>query len=172
MTQQGTAGSIALPPQDPGSAGMKGSIQALLAENLGQYVECEFLIGTDAIARKCGILYAADSGYVVLYDETLQTYVVGDAFALRFVTIRPVVPATDVPPTLPEAAVRPETAVQPETAAPAPQATPAPAPQATPTPAPEPAPTPAPEPLSGVQLVNARAQSQAAFNYAKRKARI
>ena len=74
------------PMEDMDTEAMRGSMQEILADNLGQYVMCEFLIGTQGMSRKEGLLYAVNRGYVVLYDETAQTFVVCDIFSIKFVT--------------------------------------------------------------------------------------
>ena len=48
---------------------MIGSMQYILAENIGQFVVIEFLIGTEQIVRKQGMLYHVGRSYVTLYDE-------------------------------------------------------------------------------------------------------
>lgn len=65
---------------------MRGSMQQILSDNLGQYVMCEFLVGTQAMTRKEGILYSVGRSYVVLYEEVAQTFVVCDVFSIKFVT--------------------------------------------------------------------------------------
>ena len=47
---------------------------------------CEFLVGTQAMSRKEGILYAVGRSYVTLYEEASQNFVVCDIFSLKFVT--------------------------------------------------------------------------------------
>lgn len=74
------------PPQTFDSVGMQGSMQKILSENIGQYVVCEFLIGTQAMTTKEGILYSVGTSYVTLYEETTQTFVVCDFFSIKFVT--------------------------------------------------------------------------------------
>lgn len=159
-------GTLVVPPtQDFTSAGLQGSIQQTLAENLGRKVACEFWVGAENMETKSGILQYVNSGTIVLYDQPSGNSVICDAYSIKFVTMYP--QTQDVPDTSQEIAPKPDDATrQPATEAPqnggqeAPQ-TPAPA-----------VPTPAqPMQISGVQPVNARAQAQAAFNYAKRKAR-
>ena len=47
---------------------------------------CEFLVGTQAMTRKEGILYSVGRSYLTLYEETSQTFVVCDIFSVKFVT--------------------------------------------------------------------------------------
>lgn len=167
MTQQENAtniaqqGTLVVPPsQDFMSAALQGSIQQILAENLGKKVDCEFLVGVDTTETKSGILQYAGTGCIVLYDETSGNHIICDACSIKFVTLYP--PEQVGPGTSRETAPTPDDATrQPATEAPQSGAqgtrqTPAPA---------------QPMQISGAQPVNARARSQAAFNYAKRKAR-
>ena len=61
-------------------------MQQILSENLGQFVVIEFLIGTQAMTEKMGILYSVGRGFVVLYEELQNRYVVCDIFSIKFVT--------------------------------------------------------------------------------------
>ncbi len=64
---------------------MQGSIQQLLAENVGEYVVIEFLIGTERLMRKQGILYFVGRSYVTLYDDTIRNYIACDFSSIKFV---------------------------------------------------------------------------------------
>ena len=80
-------GGINTPPQqDFNTPAMQGSFQQVLSENLGQYVVVEFLIGTQNMVRKFGVLYAVGSSFLTLYEEESQTFVVCDMFSVKFVT--------------------------------------------------------------------------------------
>lgn len=63
-----------------------GSLQEALADNLGYYVEIDFLIGTNNIVTRSGILYAVGVNYVTLYQEEDDRYIVGDMYSIKFVT--------------------------------------------------------------------------------------
>ena len=63
---------------------MLGSVQKVLTNNIGQYVVMEFLIGTETIVRKQGILYFVGTGYVVLYDDVINNYIVCDLYSIKF----------------------------------------------------------------------------------------
>jgi len=79
--------SITTPPQqDFDTPAMEGSMQQFLSENLGNYVVIEFLIGTQTLTRKAGILYAVGTSVVTLYEELSQTFVTCDIFSVKFVT--------------------------------------------------------------------------------------
>lgn len=64
---------------------MRGSMQVILADNIGAYVVIEFLIGTERLMRKQGLLYFVGTSFVTLYDETLQNFIVCDIFSIKFV---------------------------------------------------------------------------------------
>lgn len=73
------------PPIDFNTEEMKGSMQKILSENVGEYVVIEFLIGTDRIMRKQGILYFVGTSYVTLYDDVVNNFIVCDIFSIKFV---------------------------------------------------------------------------------------
>lgn len=80
-------GGINTPPeQDFNTPAMQGSMQQVLSENLGEFVVVEFLIGTQTMERKEGILYAVGSSFLTLFDERTQTFAVCDMFSVKFVT--------------------------------------------------------------------------------------
>lgn len=62
-----------------------GSLQEALADNLGYFVEIDFLIGTNNIVTRSGILYAVGVNYVTLYQEEDDRYVVCDMYSIKFV---------------------------------------------------------------------------------------
>ena len=64
---------------------MMGSIQQILAENIGAYVVVEFLIGTDRITRKQGYLYHVGTSYITLYDDDNENFILCDIFSVKFV---------------------------------------------------------------------------------------
>lgn len=63
-----------------------GSLQAALRNNLGYFVVIEFLIGTDSLTEKEGILYSVGNNFVTLYEQETDRYIVCDLFSIRFVT--------------------------------------------------------------------------------------
>lgn len=80
-------GSINTPPvQDFNTPAMEGSMQQFLADNLGEYVIIEFLVGTQTLTSKAGVLYAVGSSVVTLFEEASQTFVTCDVFSVKFVT--------------------------------------------------------------------------------------
>ena len=77
-------GFVSPPQQNFNSPDMQGSVQKVLAENIGQYVVMEFLVGSDTIVRKQGILYFVGTGYVVLFDDVIGNYIVCDLYSIKF----------------------------------------------------------------------------------------
>lgn len=73
------------PQQDFNTEEMRGSMQNLLSDNLGEYVVIEFLIGTGLIVRKQGLLYSVGTSVVTLYDDEVNNYIVCDIFSVKFV---------------------------------------------------------------------------------------
>lgn len=74
-----------LPQEDFDSEEMRGSMQAILSQNIGNFVVIEFLIGTGAIVRKQGMLYLVGRSFVTLYDEPANNFIVCDIFSVKFV---------------------------------------------------------------------------------------
>ncbi len=72
------------PQQSFSSPDMEGSVQKVLTNNIGQYVVMEFLIGSDSIVRKQGILYFVGTSYVVLFDDVIGNYIVCDLYSIKF----------------------------------------------------------------------------------------
>lgn len=64
---------------------MRGSMQMILSENIGQFVVIEFLIGTQEIIRKQGMLYFVGRSFVTLYDEAVNNFIICDIFSVKFV---------------------------------------------------------------------------------------
>lgn len=64
---------------------MAGSIQKILAENIGNYVVVEFLIGTERMNRKQGYLYHVGTSYITLYDDENENFILCDIFSVKFV---------------------------------------------------------------------------------------
>ena len=66
--------------------GYTGSMQQILAQNTGNRVAIDFLVGTNNIVRKEGILYLVGVSYVVLYNNRDDTYTVCNLYSIEFVT--------------------------------------------------------------------------------------
>lgn len=73
------------PPINFDTEEMRGSMQNILSKNVGEYVVIEFLIGTEMIMRKQGILYYVGTSYVTLYDNQENNFIVCDIFSVKFV---------------------------------------------------------------------------------------
>lgn len=92
MNNLNEQGGINLPPESAASfdtAGMQGSMQQLLSENLGKFVLADFLVGVSNIVRRVGILYSVGRSFLVLYLETYHTFQVCDIFSLKFISFFP-----------------------------------------------------------------------------------
>ena len=78
--------SFEIPPQSSfDSEEMRGSIQQILAQNIGEYVVIEFLIGTERLMRKQGLLYYIGRNYVTLYDDVNNNFILCDIFSVKFI---------------------------------------------------------------------------------------
>lgn len=87
MTQTPANPSFNVPAEESfDTLGLQGSMQQILADNVGNYVAIEFLIGTQNLVLRQGLLYSVGAGFVVLYEEAQQIYQVCDVFAIKFVT--------------------------------------------------------------------------------------
>ena len=87
MSEMNTGGAFTVPPdQNFDTLGFQGSMQQVLQENVGNYVIVEFLIGTNNLISRQGILYNVSTQFLVLYDEIESRYVVCDIFSVKFVT--------------------------------------------------------------------------------------
>ncbi len=73
------------PQQSFDNKEMAGSLQRVLAQNIGEYVVIEFLIGTAQIVRKQGLMYNVATTFVVLFDDTVNNFIVCDIFSIKFV---------------------------------------------------------------------------------------
>lgn len=92
MNNLNEQGGINLPPESSmafETAGMQGSMQQLLSENLGKFVLADFLVGVSNIVRRVGILYSVGRSYLVLYLEEYHTFQVCDIFSLKFISFFP-----------------------------------------------------------------------------------
>ncbi len=72
------------PQQSFNTPDMVGSVQKVLTNNIGEYVVIEFLIGTENLVRKQGILYFVGTSYVVLFDDVVNNYIVCDLYSIKF----------------------------------------------------------------------------------------
>ncbi len=83
---QSNTGINTPPEQNFNTPAMEGSMQQFLNDNLGEYVVIEFLVGTQTLTQKAGVLYAVGTSVVTLYEEVSQTFITCDIFSVKFVT--------------------------------------------------------------------------------------
>ena len=62
-----------------------GSMQAMLAREIGAHIGVVFIIGTGQMIRSEGQLTEVGNNYIVVYQQDRGRYVVGDLNSLRFV---------------------------------------------------------------------------------------
>ncbi len=87
MSEMNTPQSFSVPPdQDFNTLGFQGSMQQVLQENVGKYVIVEFLIGTNGLTSRQGMLYYVGTQFLVLLDEFESRFIVCDIFSVKFVT--------------------------------------------------------------------------------------
>lgn len=92
MNDMNEQGGINLPTESAmtfDTAGMQGSMQQLLSENLGKFVLADFLVGVSNIVRRVGILYSVGRSFLVLYQEEFHVFQVCDIFSLKFISFFP-----------------------------------------------------------------------------------
>lgn len=73
-------------PSGIGFEAYSGSMQEILRDNIGKFVDIEFLIGSTSLQTRSGILYAVGTSYVVI--DQLPEKMVCDIYAIKFVTFR------------------------------------------------------------------------------------
>ena len=84
---QGESGIVSPPESAFNTEAFQGSMKQILSDNIGQFVVCEFIIGTGpTLTVKEGILYSVGRSFIVLYEELNRNYVVCDIFSIKFVT--------------------------------------------------------------------------------------
>ena len=87
MSEMNTGGAFTVPPdQNFDTLGFQGSMQQVLQENVGKYVIVEFLIGTNGLTSRQGMLYYVGTQFLVLLDEFESRFIVCDIFSVKFVT--------------------------------------------------------------------------------------
>lgn len=62
------------------------SIQEIISLSVGSYAVVEFLIGTQNIVRKEGVITAVGVSWLLLYDQANGTSTVCDMYSVKFVT--------------------------------------------------------------------------------------
>lgn len=86
MSETANSSFTTTPEQDFDTVAFQGSMQQVLQENIGSYVLVEFLIGSNSLETRQGILYSVASQFLVLFDDLNLRYVVCDIFSVKFVT--------------------------------------------------------------------------------------
>lgn len=64
----------------------QSSMQEIISLSVGSYAMVEFLIGTQNIVRKEGVITAVGVSWLQIYDEASGTTVVCDMYSVKFVT--------------------------------------------------------------------------------------
>jgi len=62
----------------------QASLRSLLARNVGYFVVCTFLVGTQQHVTWQGILHTVGSDYFVLYQPDFERYISCDLYSLKF----------------------------------------------------------------------------------------
>ncbi|WP_298022050.1 hypothetical protein [uncultured Dysosmobacter sp.] len=63
----------------------RGSLKAMLARNLGNYVVATFLVGTTGTVSWEGILFDVGNDFVTIYQEPRDRYIVIDIYSLKYI---------------------------------------------------------------------------------------
>ncbi|WP_298031391.1 hypothetical protein [uncultured Dysosmobacter sp.] len=63
----------------------RGSLKAMLARNVGNYVVATFLVGTQGTVAWEGILYDVGNDFVTIYQEARERYIVIDIYSLKYI---------------------------------------------------------------------------------------
>ena len=66
------------------SEAYKGSLNAMLSQNIGTYIVATFLVGTQSMVSWEGILYEVGNNYLTIYQEGRDRYIVADIYSLKF----------------------------------------------------------------------------------------
>lgn len=63
----------------------RGSLKAMLARNVGNYVVATFLVGTQGTVAWEGILYDVGNDFVTIYQPARERYIVIDIYSLKYI---------------------------------------------------------------------------------------
>lgn len=63
----------------------QGSMRGMLSREIGAYIAATFLMGNGELVRWEGRLYEVGNNYIVIYQQEVGRYVLGDINSLRFV---------------------------------------------------------------------------------------
>lgn len=67
------------------SEAYKGSLNAMLSQNIGTYIVATFLVGTQSMVSWEGILFDVGNDYVTIYQQPRDRYIVSDIYSLKFI---------------------------------------------------------------------------------------
>ena len=62
-----------------------GSLKAMLARYVGNYIVATFLVGTQSTVSWDGVLYDVGNDYLTIYQAARDRYVVTDLYSLKFI---------------------------------------------------------------------------------------
>ena len=62
-----------------------GSLKAMLARNVGNFIVATFLVGTQGTVSWEGILYDVGNDYVTIYQAGRDRYIVSDIYSLKYI---------------------------------------------------------------------------------------
>lgn len=62
----------------------KGSLRAMLARNVGNYIVATFLVGTQSTVSFEGVLYDVGNDYMTIYQSGRDRYIVSDIYSLKY----------------------------------------------------------------------------------------
>ena len=60
-------------------------MRGMLSREIGAYIAATFLMGNGELVRWEGRLYEVGNNYIVIYQQEVGRYVLGDSNSLRFV---------------------------------------------------------------------------------------
>ncbi len=63
----------------------RGSLKAMLARNVGNYVVATFLVGTTGTVAWEGVLYDVGNDFVTIYQPARERYIVIDIYSLKYI---------------------------------------------------------------------------------------
>lgn len=63
----------------------RGSLNAMLSQNIGNYIVASFLVGTQGLVTWEGVLYEVGNNYLTIYQASRDRYIVADIYSLKFI---------------------------------------------------------------------------------------
>ena len=78
-----------LPQENFDTEEMRGSMQAILSQNIGNFVVIEFLIGTGETISVSGLLKSVGNSFFVLLDPCTNAETTCDLYSLKLITAYP-----------------------------------------------------------------------------------